>query len=104
MSQKVPSQTEFNEFHKTPIDYGEDGECAVGSNYTQAEAFELFRQYWLDNDGSEPDHIKIEDVVLQDFGWSIHPDYRNDEDNMAYVLLNGSSESKPLFTGWVLSV
>lgn len=102
---EIPTQTEFNEVHKWPREYGEDGNIAVGNNYTQSEAFEQFRQYWIDTDGEVPDWLKIEDVVLMNFAWGKNPDYAGEPDlEMDYILLNGESERKARFTGWVLEV
>lgn len=101
---KIPTQQQFNKDHEYPVDYGEDGDIAVGSNYTQAEAFEKFKQYWIDTNGEVPDDLEVSQVVLMGFGWGVHPDYANDEDNMSYILLYypEQTETKQLFTGWVL--
>ena len=100
---KIPTQDQFNKDHEYPVDYGEDGDIAVGNNYTQAEAFEKFKQYWIDTNGEVPEDMDIKDVSLMSFGWGVHPDYANDDDNMSYVLLYmiDESKTKPLFTGWV---
>lgn len=103
---KIPTQEKFNEDHKSPVEYGEDGTIAVGTDYSMVEAFELFKKYWEDNSGELPEDVTFNDVVLTSFGWGVHPDYANDEDNMSYRLLTpedlSSHEAKPLFTGWVL--
>lgn len=101
---KIPDQAQFNKDHEYPRPYGEDGDVAVGNNFTQAEAFDKFKEYWIDTTGEVPDDLSIEEVSLMDFGWSVHPDYANDEDNMDYSLLYipEDTKTKPRYTGWVL--
>lgn len=103
MSQPIPNQAQFNKDHEYPVDYGEDGDIAVGNNYTQAEAFEKFKQYWIDTTGEVPEDMDIKDVKLMSFGWSIHPDYANDDEPMSYALLYvpENTDTKPRWTGWV---
>lgn len=100
---KIPDQEQFNKDHDHPRPYGEDGDIAVGSNYTQTEAFEKFKEYWEDTTGEIPEDMDMNEVTLMDFGWSIHPDYANDEDNMDYSLLYvpSATNTKPRYTGWV---
>lgn len=98
---KIPDQKQFNKDHEYPRPYGEDGDIAVGNNYTQTEAFEKFKEYWMDTAGYIPDDMDIKDVAIMWFGWSVHPDYANDEDNMSYSLLYGDTGTKPRYTGWV---
>lgn len=99
----IPTQEQFNEDHKYPVDYGEDGDIAVGSNYTQAEAFEQFKQYWIDTNGAVPEYFSIKDVKLMDFGWSVNPDYAGEENEISYALLYDLSrtDTVPRFKGWV---
>lgn len=101
---KIPTQKQFNKDHEYPVDYGEDGDIAVGNNYTQAEAFEKFKEYWRDTSGEVPDDLNIKDVVLMDFGWSVHPDYAGEENEMSYAVIydHDGTDTKPRWTGWVL--
>lgn len=99
---KIPTQTDFNDFHKEARDYGEDGHLAVGNNFTQAEALELFKKYWIETDGEVPDWVNIDNVGLGDFGYGKHPDFTDEENEMSYILLMNDNGRKVRYSGWVL--
>lgn len=100
MNENPPTQAQFDKDHEYPVPYGEDGDIAVGSNYTEQQAFDKFKEYWIDTDGEVPDWFDPKDMALMSFGWSIHPDYSGDDEPYSYTLIRGSNVT-PLFTGWV---
>lgn len=100
---KIPTQEQFNKDHAYPLPYGEDGDIAVGVDYTEAQALKKFREYWSDTDGYVPEYVNKDNIVMASFGWSEHPDYRLDEDSMSYcVIYSSESKTKPRYMGWLL--
>lgn len=69
------SQQEFNEQHKIPVLYGEDGDrYGVSSEYTAEQAGKLFEEEWLKNTGEVVDFhysIGVAGFKRMADGWAI---------------------------------
>lgn len=99
-SKTPPTQVQFDEYHKEPIDYGEDGEQLVGWNYTKEQALELFTQDYLDKTGDEPS-FDINSVVEGTAGWVVQPDQYEDGD-FCFAMLYDTKDAIRFYKAWRL--
>ncbi len=91
-SRIAPTQKQFDEYHKEPIDYGEDGDQLVAWSYTKEQAIEKFKQDWIDKTGEEPDFDIAGSVIEGSAGWTVEPDQYEDND-FCFVMLNSDKHS-----------
>lgn len=100
---KAPTQAQFNEYHKEPIDYGEDGDQLLGMQYTKEQAVEIFKKHWEMLTGETADIDFENSVISGRAGWSEDPDI--DGGDYCFVMLNsGNTDTKPRYEAWRLWV
>lgn len=102
-SVQPPTQAQFNEFHKEPVDYGEDGDQLLGKQYTKEQAVEIFTKHWETLSGEKPDFDVAASVIESQAGWTVQPD-KYEDGNFCFVWLRGDSEKKPIYDAWLLWV
>lgn len=97
-----PTQKQFDEYHKEPINYGEDGEQLVGWNYTKEQAAELFKQDWIDKTGEQPDFDIANSVVEGLAGWYVQPDQYEDGDFCFAMVYDKTGDAVRFYKAWRL--
>lgn len=105
-SENPPTQKQFDEYHKEPVDYGEDGDQLLGFNYTKEQAAEKFREHWKTLSGDYPDFDVSESVVEASAGWTANPD-KYDGGEYCFVWLRSDSPTRPIvrfYKAWLLWV
>lgn len=100
---KAPTQAQFNEYHKEPIDYGEDGDQLLSAAYTKDEAVKIFKEHWEMLTGEPVDKDFESSVIGGSAGWSEDPDI--DGGDYSFVMLNsGNTDTKARYEAWRLWV
>lgn len=103
-TRKAPTQEQFNEYHKEPLDYGEDGDQLLGKQYTKEQAIEIFKKDWKDKTGEEPDFDVAASVIEGSAGWTENPDLY-DGGEFCFVMLSVSTkETRVRYEAWKLWV
>jgi hypothetical protein len=97
-----PTQEQFNEFHKEPVDYGEDGDQMLGKQYTKEQAAGIFAKHWEIQTGEKPDFDVLASVIEAEAGWTEQPDKYEDGD-YCFCWVRGS-KVKPRYEAWLLWV
>lgn len=96
-----PTQAQFNEYHKEPIYYGEDGEMLLGNQFTKEHAIELFTKKWIDDCGDKPEFDISSSVVEGVAGWVVEPDQYEDND-FCFAMLYDTKDAVRFYKAWRL--
>lgn len=100
----IPSQREFDEFHKMPQSYGEDGDWLVLSKsfYTEEEAKKILTQYFIDegwhNEGDDEIDYILTSLSVRGIGYKRSP-Y---EDEPMYWIPSKSENPTTFWEAWVV--
>lgn len=101
-SVQPPTQEQFNEYHKEPVDYGEDGDQLLGKQYTKEQAVEIFTKHWKMQTGEDPDFDIAGSVIEGSAGWTTQPDKYEDGDFCFVMLFQSTSDIKVRYDAWRL--
>jgi hypothetical protein len=96
---KIPTQEEFDKYHETPQDYGDEADWVlVSKKFTQEQALALIQGRLKDEwglDESEPVYPKsVDDLQSFDIGWGYDHDSYHYEDGGYWICSESNNVTK----------